>query len=120
MLRGRPWSTVAVLALAGASAAASGCGDDTPGAVRGDPVAGSRVAEAVEPACARCHSLAAAGWEGTIGPPLDQLRPGFAQTLAAIERGPGMMPSYGDELSTRQARDLAAYVSELAVRGGPG
>lgn len=116
MLRGRFATCLGLLALA---VALSACGGTT-GDVRADPVAGSRVAEAVEPGCARCHTLAAAGWEGTIGPNLDFLRPGFGRTLSAIRRGPGMMPSYDGRLSTREARDLAAYVSDVAARGGPG
>ena len=40
--------------------------------------------DAAEPGCGRCHTLADAEAEGTIGPNLDFLRPGYQQVLDAV------------------------------------
>ena len=66
------------------AAIAAGCGgEDVRG--RGDPVAGKVVfTDAAEPGCGRCHTLADAEAEGTIGPNLDFLRPGYQQVLDAV------------------------------------
>ncbi len=83
----------------------------------GDPVAGKRIAvEVAEPSCGRCHTLADAEFEGTVAPDLDELRPGYQRVLDALRRGPGVMPSYDDQLSDRELHDVAAYVSGAASR----
>ena len=63
--------------------------------------------------CAGCHTLAAAGSTGTIGPNLDQL--GAALTVAVVahqvENGGGAMPAFKGKLSDAQIRAVAQYVS---------
>jgi sulfite dehydrogenase len=91
---------------------AAGCGGEAP---RGDPAAGESLAtDVVEPSCDRCHALAEAGWAGTIGPSLDDLRPGYQRVLDAIREGPGLMPAYDHQLGEGELQDLAAYVSGAA------
>ena len=92
-------------------ASACGANRDAP---RGDPVAGERIAESVDPSCDRCHTLERAGWEGEIGPSLDAVRPGYGRVLEALQAGPGLMPAY-DDLSAKERHDIAAFVSRAAT-----
>ena len=68
--------------------------------------------------CGGCHTLAAAGAGGQIGPNLDKLRPSFAQTRAQVEQGGGSMPSFRTTLTAAQIRDVAAFVAAHAGAGG--
>jgi len=68
--------------------------------------------------CGNCHTLAAAGAGGQIGPNLDKLRPSFAQTRAQVEQGGGSMPSFRTTLTAAQIRDVAAFVAARAGTGG--
>jgi mono/diheme cytochrome c family protein len=66
--------------------------------------------------CAGCHTLAAAGAHGTVGPNLDQLGPKL--TLAIIVRqvtsGGSIMPPFSGKLSTAQIQAVAKYVKSVA------
>ena len=64
--------------------------------------------------CGGCHTLAAAGSSGDIGPNLDQLRPSIAAVAAQVTSGGGGMPSFGGTLSAAQIQALAGYVSTAA------
>jgi mono/diheme cytochrome c family protein len=64
--------------------------------------------------CATCHTLKAAGASGQIGPNLDDLRPGYAQVLTKVQSGGGGMPSFAQQLSAQQIRDVAAFVATSA------
>ncbi|MEX2210641.1 MAG: cytochrome c [Gaiellaceae bacterium] len=63
-------------------------------------------------ACGSCHTLAAAGASGTIGPDLDQLKPGHDAVVEQVTNGGGGMPAFGDQLSEQQIQDVAAFVVE--------
>jgi mono/diheme cytochrome c family protein len=116
-MNGRPALWLVVAALAAGSL--GGCGDDHIDDRPGDPVEGRiLVTETVEPSCEACHTLAAADFDGTIGPDLDRLRPGYATVLEALRTGPGAMPDYSDHLDARALHDIAAYVSGAAAAGG--
>ncbi len=67
-------------------------------------------AEAV-PACGVCHTLAAAGTAGAIGPALDDLKPDVARVTAAVTGGVGVMPAYEDSLTAAQIDAVANYVA---------
>src|SRR5690606_19849442 len=58
-------------------------------------------AEAV-PQCGICHTLAAAGAEGAVGPDLDALQPSREQVRLAVSGGVGIMPAYADILTEGQ------------------
>lgn len=60
--------------------------------------------------CGSCHTLKAAGTNGTFGPNLDQLAPDEARVVAAIKNGPGPMPN--GLLKGKDADAVATYVSE--------
>ena len=62
--------------------------------------------------CGSCHTLAAAGTTGTVGPNLDTLTPkaDYRAATAQVTNGGAVMPSFKSSLSTQQIADVAAYV----------
>jgi mono/diheme cytochrome c family protein len=81
---------------------------------QGDAEAGAAVFQ--EAGCGGCHTLEAAGSEGTIGPNLDESQPEFSLVVDRVTNGSGAMPSFRDRLDDKQIRDVAAYV--VASTGG--
>ena len=66
--------------------------------------------------CGECHTLAAAGTTGTIGPDLDELAPHQkAEVLDVMAEGPDGMPP--DINTGQQAEQVAEYVSDVAGSG---
>jgi mono/diheme cytochrome c family protein len=61
--------------------------------------------------CARCHTLAAAGASGRIGPNLDELKPDAATVEAVVTSGSGVMPSFKGQLSGEEIKAVAAFVA---------
>ena len=68
------------------------------------------------PPCAICHTLAAAGATGEVGPSLDVLKPSKAQILEAVRTGVGVMPRYTDLLTEEQIQAVAEFVF-VSTRG---
>jgi outer membrane protein assembly factor BamB len=64
--------------------------------------------------CASCHTLAAAGSTGTVGPNLDQLKPSDALVVHQVTNGGGGMPAFGSSLSKTQIQSVALFVSSVA------
>jgi mono/diheme cytochrome c family protein len=64
--------------------------------------------------CASCHTLAAAGSTGTVGPNLDQLKPSDALVMHQVINGGGGMPAFGSSLSKTQIASVALFVSSVA------
>jgi cbb3-type cytochrome c oxidase subunit III len=64
--------------------------------------------------CGSCHTLAAAGTSGTIGPNLDQLKPAFAVAQRQVEAGGAVMPAFKGKLSQAQIDAVAHYVADNA------
>ena len=64
--------------------------------------------------CGSCHTLAAANASGQVGPNLDEARPDYEAVRTTVENGGGGMPSFGDQLSEQQIRDVAAFVATSA------
>jgi len=64
--------------------------------------------------CASCHTLAAAGSTGTIGPNLDESMPSLELAIDRITNGQGAMPAFGGQLSEEQIQAVAEYVVENA------
>jgi mono/diheme cytochrome c family protein len=62
--------------------------------------------------CGSCHTLAAAGTSGTVGPNLDDLKPTEQVVLSAIQTGPGAMPP--GLYSGADAQAVAKYVAQHA------
>ena len=64
--------------------------------------------------CAGCHTLAAAGSTGTVGPNLDQLKPSTSVVAHQVMVGGGAMPAFQGKLSPAQIQAVAQYVSSSA------
>jgi cytochrome c oxidase subunit 1 len=80
----------------------------------GSAAAGAKVFAAS--GCGACHTLAAAGASGSVGPVLDGLPLTEALVVNRVTHGGGGMSSFGDRLSAQQIRDVAAYVVASAKR----
>jgi mono/diheme cytochrome c family protein len=61
--------------------------------------------------CGGCHTLAAAGTNGTVGPNLDDASPSYDKVVERVTEGQGVMPSFKGDLSTQEINDVAAFVS---------
>lgn len=79
---------------------------------KGDPQAGKQVYS--QAGCGGCHTLKAAGSSGTVGPNLDDLKPGYEAAFKQVQQGGGAMPAFNDKLSKKQIADVAAFVAESA------
>lgn len=78
------------------------------GGASGDAAAGEAVF--ASNGCGSCHTLAAAGASGNIGPNLDETQPDADLVVERVTNGAGAMPAYGDQLDEQQIQDVAAYV----------
>jgi mono/diheme cytochrome c family protein len=76
--------------------------------LKGDPNKGTSVYSSA--GCGSCHTLAAAGSTGTVGPNLDSLKPDYRAVTAQVTNGGGSMPAFKDTLSTQQIADVSEYV----------
>jgi mono/diheme cytochrome c family protein len=61
--------------------------------------------------CGSCHTLAAAGANGTAGPNLDDLAPDQATVETTVRTGAGSMPSFQGRLSDAEIRAVAIFVA---------
>ena len=64
--------------------------------------------------CGSCHTLAAAGTDGQVGPDLDDLKPDTATVVNQVTNGGGGMPAFGSQLSQAQIQAVSKYVSSVA------
>jgi len=60
--------------------------------------------------CGGCHSLAAAGAEGHVGPVLDNPTLTKDVIVDRVVNGSGPMPAFGDQLSKEDLSALAAFI----------
>jgi mono/diheme cytochrome c family protein len=91
-------AVIAVAAFGLASCGGNGDRGDEAAGMRGDTQAGREIFTArADPVCGSCHTLEDAG------------------SLNAVRTGPGIMPSYSDQLSDDEIEDVAAYVSDAAA-----
>ena len=117
-------SPIALLALVGAFVLlVAGCGgDDNSGTAEPTPSTTATTAgEAGDAAngkqvfasagCGGCHTLAAAGSSGSVGPNLDDAAPSFDAVVTQVTNGGGAMPSFANDLTAQEIRDVAAFVS---------
>src|SRR5215210_1126962 len=56
--------------------------------------------------CSSCHTLAAAGTSGKVGPNLDQLKPGADLVTRQVNSGGGGMPSFKGKLTDDQIKQV--------------
>lgn len=113
--------SLSVLAAAGAVALFAGCGDDSSDSGSGSGGGGGAKITATtgeqifdQASCKGCHTLAAAGADGRIGPNLDEVKPDAATVKEYVENGDGSMPSFKGRLSAEQIQAVSDYVSEVA------
>jgi mono/diheme cytochrome c family protein len=64
--------------------------------------------------CGGCHTLAAAGSSGTIGPNLDEAKPSQELAVDRVTNGQGGMPSFKGQLSEEQIQAVAEFVADNA------
>ena len=120
-MRSRVWIIAVVLALLVVAAAGCGGDDDDSG---GAATTAATTAETTEGGgdgaavfasnCNTCHTLAAAGSDGTTGPNLDDLMPDKETVEAQVRSGGGGMPAFEGQLSDAEIEAVATYVSESA------
>ena len=67
--------------------------------------------------CGGCHTLAAAGSNGQVGPDLDVLRPSASRIARQITDGGAAMPSFSGTLSSAEIQTLATWVASVAGGG---
>jgi mono/diheme cytochrome c family protein len=119
---------VAVSACGGSSGGSSSSSESTPMTSASAPAttaagAGGAVTAAAgkkvfEANCGSCHTLAAAGTNGNVGPNLDDLAPDMATVVHQVTNGGGGMPAFGSQLSQAQIQSVAKYVASAAGSGG--
>jgi mono/diheme cytochrome c family protein len=117
-----------MLALGGVAAGCGGSGDgessatttttttttettETTGTNGGD-MAAEGAAVFASAGCGGCHTLAAAGSSGTVGPELDGAGLSVDAVEAQVRSGGGAMPSFSDTLSDDEIAAVAVFVSE--------
>jgi mono/diheme cytochrome c family protein len=122
----------AVLVAAALAGCGGGGGDDTSGtsappATTQEQSGGGQTSTKTAPAkgpdgaaifasagCESCHTLAAAGSSGNVGPNLDDLQPDFATVKSQVENGGGGMPAFSGDLSPAEIDAVSRYVAENA------
>jgi mono/diheme cytochrome c family protein len=77
----------------------------------GDPEAGKAVFTGAS-SCGGCHTLAAAGASGAVGPNLDETKPDNELIVSRVTEGLGGMPAFGEQLTPQQIADVAAYITQ--------
>ena len=95
-----------------ATTAAASTGATTAAAAEGDAAAGAAVYSSA--GCGGCHTLAAAGSAGNVGPNLDQLKPDYAAVMKQVTNGGNGMPAFSGTLSAADIQNVSAYVSQNA------
>jgi len=129
----RPIHALPIVLVAAALAGCGGDGGDDdgsggPGTVTGPapttqtqttrttaPANGPDGAQVFESAgCGGCHTLAAAGSNGNVGPNLDDLQADFASVRSQVENGGGGMPAFGGDLSAEEIDAVSRFVTENA------
>ena len=95
----------------------AGCGggddEDTPPA----PSGGGDAKQLFVDNCGNCHTLAAAGASGKVGPDMDQLRPSPELVNTQVTNGGGSMPAFKGKLTPEQITELSNYVADNAGKG---
>ena len=110
---GRLAALAAVLALALSACGGSDNSSGSSGSSGGGDAAGAKVFS--DAGCKNCHTLKAAGATGSVGPNLDQLKPGVDLVIHQVNTGGGAMPSFKGKLSDAQIKAVAEYVSKSAA-----
>ncbi len=100
-------------AIGRSAASAEPAGFAPPAQVEPDAGPGAQIF--VSAGCGNCHTLAAAGTTGTVGPDLDTAQPSLDLALDRIANGAGAMPAYEGRLSEDEIREVAEFVTTQAA-----
>jgi mono/diheme cytochrome c family protein len=105
-----------VAAYVAAVAGAEGFTEGGPVAGGGGGEGGGADGEAIfaSAGCGSCHTLAAAGSSGTVGPNLDEAMPSLELAIERITNGMPPMPPFKDQLSEAEIRAVAEFVVQNA------
>ena len=76
----------------------------------GDAAAGEPIFQ--EAGCGGCHTLAAAGSTGAVGPNLDDLMPDLKTIVEQVTNGGGGMPAFAGQLTEQEIADVSQYVAD--------
>jgi DNA-binding beta-propeller fold protein YncE/mono/diheme cytochrome c family protein len=95
--------------------------EPAPAAAEGDGAEAAASGSAVfaSAGCGGCHTFAAAGASGAVGPNLDDADVDAAGVEAVVRSGRGSMPAFEGQLSDAQIAALAAYVASGGDEGTP-
>jgi mono/diheme cytochrome c family protein len=112
-------ASVAGIKTSGAAAAAPPAGGTTTGggtgttggSASGSASGGKSIFTAN---CGTCHTLAAAGTTGNVGPNLDKLKPDEARVKRQVENGGAIMPAFKGKLTDAQIAAVAKFVASAA------
>jgi mono/diheme cytochrome c family protein len=109
-----------LLLLACVALVLAGCGGGDDSGSEGTTTAAETTGESVDGQevftsnCGTCHTLSAAGTDGTTGPNLDDLKPDQATVEQQVRNGGGGMPAFEGQLSDAEITAVATYVAENA------
>jgi cytochrome c553 len=95
-----------------------GCGggdDDNGSPPSGVAAPGAKVFD--DAGCGTCHTLAAADASGKTGPNLDEVRPTAERVERQVRNGGNGMPSFDDQLSDEEIRQVSDFVATSAGSG---
>lgn len=98
------------VAVASYVASVAGNPNARPVAAAGGQAAGSDPKSIMSANCGSCHTFAAAGITGTVGPNLDQSMLGLAGIIRQITNGGGGMPPFKGKLTDQQIKAVAQFV----------
>ena len=106
--------SIAAVIVAFVAAGCGGGGDEDNNNATPAPAASDAGAQLFKDNCSTCHTLAAAGATGKVGPDLDQLQPGPDLVTTQVNNGGGAMPAFKGKLTDDQIKAIADYVSSNA------
>jgi quinohemoprotein ethanol dehydrogenase len=100
---------------------AAGLAGGEEGEEGGEEAAATPAGEIFVQNCGTCHTLAAAGTTGTVGPNLDQLKPSEGTVEKQVTDGGGAMPAFGKTkiLTPKEIKEVSGFVAEVAGGGEP-
>ncbi|MDQ8043800.1 MAG: cytochrome c [Solirubrobacteraceae bacterium] len=122
--------SAAILASAAAVALFAGCGSGSDSSSSSSGSGGSSSGGATKTitaatdglgifkgsGCTSCHTLAAAGSSGNIGPNLDNSKPSEEEAVEKVTNGDGSMPAFKNRLSAAQIQTVAKYVHDVTAK----
>jgi mono/diheme cytochrome c family protein len=115
---GESGSSAGGTTAAATTAATTTNGRDEEEEEEGNPTLGEIVF--VTEGCGGCHTLAAAGVvgnideQGSVAPDLDEAKASYDEIVEVVTNGRGAMPSFQGDITPKDIRDVAAYVSSVA------